>query len=152
MKIVGILLAAVLALTLAGPAQAQFGKTIGVGALAAFPTDDNFSDVYNTGFGAAIFSRKGVAPIVSVTGQIGYTRFGAKSELNLSDVSVFEFTAGGLANLGMFNGGVEFGYFTDVDDWSFVPNIGVKIAILDASLRYKAGGVSWLAFRLGASL
>ena len=149
MRIVGIVLAVFVALSFAGPAEAQLGKPVwGAAAVLAMPTD-GFDNVVDTGFGGQLFARKDVVPLVSATGTAGYTHFGGKN--SFGSASIFEFTAGGLVNLGMFNGGLEFGYFTDVDEWSVVPNVGMKILMVDASLRYKMTDTNWFSLRAGLS-
>ena len=131
----------------------------GVGANVALPTGD-FGDVLDSGFGIHALARHPVAPLVTLTGDAGWTTFstqdlttdvgGYSFELGGDNVDIWNFTAGARVALMPMGLGLEYGYFSEVDEWSLVPNAGVSFSKLAVDLRYKAtGDANWFELRAG---
>jgi len=64
-------------------------------------------------------------------------------------MSVWEFTAGARANVGIFYIEARGGYFTGVDSWGFVPAVGVRYKNFDLQGNFNiAGDYHWGGVRL----
>ncbi|MBE0566541.1 MAG: hypothetical protein IH621_11310 [Krumholzibacteria bacterium] len=154
-----ILTIAASALAVAGSLPAQAGG-FGLGLSAALPTGD-FGDYLDSGFGVHAMYKRPVTPLVQLTADVGWTRFGtadltgdlggfdgfAAADDNLD---VWNFTGGGKVDFMPFGLGLEYGYFSEIDEYGLVPNVGVSFTKFAVDLRYKAtGDANWFEVRAG---
>jgi len=125
-------------------------RTDGFGAavMINYPHDD-FGKRTDTGYGLHGMFVKPLIPLLSFTGDIGFNHFPA-DEKGLPEVNVWEFTGGLRFEFGAFYMGGEAGYFTKIDEGSFIPSAGFLIRKFEIAVRWKAvGGSSWTGLRLG---
>ena len=145
-------LVAVLALSAIPPmAHAQVRTGIGVGGKLLFPTGD-LNDRVKTGWGLAATGELRLLDIVSGVGEVSYNKFpgedGTDGQGNeYEDVDALGFTVGGRLYLAMMFLGADVGYFTDIDSAGFLPNIGLRIALLEIMARYNWSGDNWFELR-----
>ena len=122
-------------------------KVLGVGLKTSFPFDD-FGDRVNTGWGVAALLDYPVIPFIDATAEVGYSHFPDAGQGD--GVDVWDVIFGARFALGVFFMGGETGYFSFVDEWSFVPSMGLRFGSLEGSVRFKAvGGGNWSSLRLG---
>ena len=159
MRIGWILAAAAVCLALGASAPARAGD-FGVGVNAALPAGD-FGDLYKSGFGIHALLKRPVTPLATITADVGWTSFNSE-DLNLDlgeigsipfsgdNIDVWNFTGGAKVNLLPLGLGLEYGYFTKVDEWGLVPFAGMGFSKLDLTVRYKAtGDAKWWELRVG---
>jgi hypothetical protein len=134
------------------PVQAQVpGLDVRVGAQTVEPTN-NLGNVFDYGFG--LYARVGVptGPI-SLMGAATWTRFKPKSNLfNDRDIVTIQFGPH-LTVIPGFDVGLEGAYFTEVEEFGFVPVVSVGIINFEATLSYsttfEGPRTSWLALGVG---
>jgi|GEM_PF-5678554 len=144
-------LAILLFLTAAVPASAQLQTEPqapwGLAGGVSWPFGD-FSTRYETGYGLHGIGDYTLLPILHLTGNVGFHYFNGKNVFE--DLTVWEFAVGARFVLGAFYMGGESGYYTEVDEGSFVPNVGVRLKDWDIGMRWKSvGGQSWRTLRVG---
>jgi hypothetical protein len=122
------------------------GTYFGVGAQATFPTSD-FGDKYETGFGVQGMFNYPLIPLIDLAASVGWNHFPAGQVTEAVDI--WEFTAGPRFALGTFFMNGETGYFSEVDEWNFVPGLGLRFKHWEYSLRVKAATNSWTSLRVG---
>ena len=116
-------------------------KSGGLAASHAAPKGD-FKDLAGNGFGVAAIFDYPMAGIVNISGALGWYRFsGLDANPGLNDktdsLSLWEFSAGPQIDLGMLYFGAEGGYYTKLDEWGLVLNVGIRKNLVELSLRYK---------------
>ncbi|MFO7608269.1 MAG: hypothetical protein R6X35_03590 [Candidatus Krumholzibacteriia bacterium] len=154
-----ILAIAAAVLVMGGSLPARAGS-FGVGAGLALPTGD-FGDAVDLGYGLHAMVKHPVAPLVTLTGDAGWTRFSTSDEFLVGEglggwlgaddtVDVWNVTGGARVAMMPMNLGLEFGYFSELEEWSLVPNLGFGFSKLALDLRYKAtGDAKWFEVRAG---
>ena len=143
----GKILATAVAFAAVLAGSSALAGNLGVAADAALPSG-SFNDGYDTGFGIHAIFKLPVTPLVTITGDGGWTGFGGKGDI--SNINVWNVTGGGTVNLLPLGLGAEYGYFTEVKDWSLVPYASFGFSKLDLALRYKAtGDAKWWELRVG---
>jgi hypothetical protein len=125
----------------------------GVGASIASPTGD-FGDAFKTGYGVHAVYKQPVTPLVTVTGDFGWNAFSAESVeigdigFGGEDVDLWNAALGGRVFLLPLGLGLEYGYFSEIEEWSLVPTAGMSFSKLDVSARWKAtGDANWFELR-----
>ena len=123
------------------------GTYFAAGAQFSFPYD-RFADDYQTGYGLqAIFDYPWV-PLLDWSASVGWNHFGAKGDNDAVDV--WEAAAGLRFVLGRFFMNGEVGWFSEVDDTTFIPGLGWRTERWEISLRTKAAGSNaWTSVRFG---
>lgn len=145
-------LVAILLVSLAGNAMAatwvgREDRVLGLGVKSSFPYA-NFDDDFNTGWGVVGMVDYPLIPLIDLTADVGYTSFPGSGEND--SVDVWNVCFGGRLALGVFFMGGETGYFSYVEDWSFVPSMGLRFGPFEGGVRYKAvGGSGWTSLRFG---
>ena len=124
-------------------------RTDGFGVAGMFNIpNDEFGRRTDNGFGIHGVWVKPLIPLISLTGDVGFNHFPA-SENGLDAVNVWEFTGGLRFEFGAFYMGGEAGYYTEIDEGSFVPSLGLRIGKFEVAGRWKAvGGSSWTGVRV----
>lgn len=122
-------------------------RNLGVGVTTTFPFQE-FGDEYQTGYGLHLLADYPLIPLLNFTANAGYSHFGRVNEGD--EIGVFSLVFGGKIMFGPAFMGGETGYFTEVDEWSWVPSFGLRIQELEFSLRYKSSGAgTWTTLRAG---
>ncbi len=122
-------------------------KVLGLSVKTSFPYAE-LNDDTQTGWGIAGMVDYPLIPLIDLTADVGVNHFPGDGEKE--DVDVWNVCFGGRLALGAFFMGGETGFFTHVDEWSFVPSMGLRFNRFEGAVRYKAvGGASWTSIRLG---
>jgi hypothetical protein len=149
-------LASLVVFALSQPALAQEPQTreqwlasyrhFGLAAAQTHPFQE-FNDDTNTGYGAHAMCDFPVVPLLNFTADLGWNRFDREAGGSLD---VVNFTFGGKIAFGPAYMGGETGYYSKVDEWSWVPSFGLRPGNLDFCVRLKATGQgTWTTLRLG---
>ncbi len=151
-KIAGLILILVCLLASTGLATAKTWpgrqeKVLGIAGKVTFPFA-GFGDKVNTGYGVAGIVDYPLIPFLDLTADVGYNHF---SEGNSgAGADIWSLTFGGRFVLGSFFMGGETGYFSQADEWSYVPSVGLRFGKFEGAIRYKGvSGVNWTSVRLG---
>ncbi len=151
-NLVSALLLAALLITLVGTASADTWpgrqeKVLGIGVKTSFPYAE-LKDEATTGWGVVGIFDYPLIPLIDLTADVGYNHF--PGEGDNEDVDVWNVCFGGRLALGVFFMGGEAGYFSHVNEWSYVPSMGLRFDRFEGAIRYKAvGGASWTSLRFG---
>ncbi len=109
---------------------------------------ENFGEEHETGYGIHAIMIYPFIPLLDFTADIGWNRFPQADDGEAIDV--WEFAGGMRFVMGVFFMSGEVGYYTEVEDTSFVPGLGLRFDRLEISLRVKAvTGGSWTGLRVG---
>ncbi len=109
---------------------------------------ESFGEQHSTGYGFSAIMDYPFIPLLDFTATIGWNHFAGSN--GGDDVDVWEFAGGRRFVMGVFFMSGEVGYYTEVDDTSFVPGMGLRFDQLEFGLRVKAvTGGSWTGFRVG---
>ena len=128
-------------------AQADSDGPVGISGAVSFPFGE-FGDKAKTGYGLHAMGDYILHPLFHLSGNVGFHHF--KGEADQDDLTVWEFSVGARFVLGAFYMGGESGYFTEVDEGSFIPNLGLRFGNWEGAMRWKAvGGGSWKTLRIG---
>lgn len=119
----------------------------GVAAAMTYPFQD-FGDDYSTGFGLHGMVDYPWISLVHLIADVGWNHFPGKNDS--ASVDIFNISGGAKIALGAFFMGGEVGYFSEVDEVSWIPSIGVRPGNWEVALRIKAVGLgSWTTLRAG---
>jgi len=123
------------------------GNYWGVGAQASFPTS-YFNDKYSTGYGVHGLFNYPLVPLIDLSASVGWNHFPGSNATAATDI--WEAALGTRFALGAFFMNGEMGYFSKIDEWNFIPGLGVRYDHWEISLRLKAAGShTWTSLRLG---
>lgn len=123
------------------------GNYWGAGVQLALPNSD-FGDNFSTGYGLQAMFDYPLIPLIDVSGSLGWTRFPAEGDREAA--SVWGLALGCRFALGAFFMNGEVGHFSHVDEWSFIPGLGLRYDHWEGALRFKAvGDATWTGFRVG---
>jgi len=123
------------------------GNYWGAGAQLSIPTSD-FSNKYSNGYGLQGLFNYPLIPLIDLSGNIAWNHF---PDANDGDgIDIWEFAFGGRFALGAFFMNGEMGYFSKIDEWNFVPGLGLRYDHWEFAVRIKAvGDTSWTGLRVG---
>ena len=147
MKRVPLLLATVFLLVLLpGRAEAQFD--IGARAKLLLPTGSFGDDLAETGWGLAGTGDFTIIPLVKLRGEIGYNQFDAKDGAvwegeSIDRFNIWNFLIGARLQLPIIYLSFDGAYYTEIDEFSFLPGLGARFLFLDVGGRYKWTGENW---------
>ncbi len=86
--------------------------------------------------------------MVNISGSLGWYQFSGEDDQD--GTSIWEFTTGPQVDFGKLYAGFEVGYFTTMNEWGVVPNLGIRKDMIDIGLRYKVtGDGKFFALRAG---
>lgn len=106
-----------------------------------------FKDRFSTGYGVQGVADYPLIPLLDLTGSAGWNHFPGANDGAGADV--WEGTLGARFVLGVFFMNGEMGYYSNIDESSFVPGLGVRKDSWEFSLRTKAAGTNtWTSIRL----
>lgn len=134
----------------AAPAQetpAPPKVNFGAGLTAKTPLD-SFGEQYNTGYGVMAIMDYPLIPLLDLTAGIGWNHFPESDALE--SIDIWEFVGGARFRLGVFFMSGEVGYYTEIEETSFLPGLGLRFTNLEIAFNVRAvSGGSWRGFRLG---
>lgn len=141
----------VLAFT-AAPASAQLpgvGLGLSAGARYAVPSGD-FGDAVKPGYGGYVKVEIG-ALMLGAAAEANITRFGG--EEGFDGVTVLGIQAGPRIGMGLFKVGLDLGWYSEVEEVGYTPNISVGLGPLEAGAgaTFFSGG-RWLYLRGGIKI
>ncbi|MFT5234620.1 MAG: hypothetical protein ACI9UK_002130 [Candidatus Krumholzibacteriia bacterium] len=145
---------AILALSIMGSASSALAQKTGGLAVSYAKPKGNFEGLVGDGYGLSSVFDYPLSGIVDVTLSLGWYNFEGRTLFEGTNVktesfSMWEFAVGPQVDFGMLYIGAEGGYYTNVDEWGLVPNVGIRKKMIDASLRYKmTEDAEYYAFRL----
>ena len=123
------------------------GNYWGLGAQVSPPRND-FADKYSTGYGLQGMYNYPLIPLLEVSASVGWNHF--PQEADGAGIDIWETSLGARFALGAFFMSGEMGYFSKVDEWSYMPGLGLRYDHWEFSLRVKAvGSNSWSGLRVG---
>jgi len=148
-----IILALSLSLVLCGSAFAG-ARNGGLAASFTSPKGD-YGNAAGNGYGLSLIFDYPMAGMIDITGTVGWYKFtgvtlSEGTNIKTDSNTLWEFAAGPQIDFGLLYAGAEFGYYTDLDEWGLVPNLGVRKDLLDFSLRYMISDTGeFMAVRAG---
>lgn len=108
----------------------------------------SYGDSYATGYGIMGFVEYPFIPLVDLTAGIGWNHF--SPERDLEDLDIWEFVGGARLRLGVFFMSGEAAYYTEIDEVSFLPGLGLRFSHIEIAFNVRAvSSGSWRGFRLG---
>ena len=127
---------------LPGRAEAQFD--IGARGKVMFPTGD-FEKEADTGWGLAATGDFTLIPLIKIRGEAGYNKFGGQEEgvVQHPDLDIWSFLIGARLQLPIIYFSLDGGYYTEIDEFSLLPGLGLRFLFLDVGGRYKWTGENW---------
>lgn len=132
--------------TLAAETAAPRKVNFGAGLTMKNPYE-NFGDQYDTGFGVEALLDYPIIPLLDLTAGIGWNHFpqGDATE----SVDIWEFVGGARLRLGVFFMSGEVGYYTKINEASFLPGLGLRFTHFEVAMNIRAvSGGSWTGWRL----
>jgi len=122
-------------------------RNLGLALHTSFPYAE-FGEEYKTGWGVSGIFDYPLIPFIDLTADVGYTRY--SSDKGGDGIDVWNLVFGARFALGVFFMGGETGYFTFVEEWSYVPSMGLRFGAFEGAIRYKSvHGASWTTLRFG---
>lgn len=144
MKRLSMLVAILLAVVVL-PARADAQFTIGARGKLLLPTGD-FDKEVKSGWGAAAVGDFTLIPLIKLRGEVGYNHFDGE-EVNdvqaYEDRDIWNFGIGGRLQLPIVYLSLDAMYYTDIDEPSVLPGLGLRFLFLDVGARYKWTGENW---------
>lgn len=123
------------------------GNYFGVAAQTTFPRS-LFDVDYQQGLGLQGLFNYPLIPLLDLSGSLGWNHFPRDGEDD--GIDIWELAFGARFALGVFFMNGEVGYFSQIDQSSFIPGLGVRLEHWEFSLRSKvAGSDTWSTFRVG---
>ena len=144
MKRLSLLFAIFLAVAVL-PARADAQFTIGARGKLLIPTGD-FNDEVTTGWGVAGTGDFTLIPLVKLRGEVGYNHFDGEEpdgDRTFEDRDIWNFGIGGRLQLPIVYFSLDAMYYTDIDEFSVLPGLGLRFLFLDLGARYKWSGANW---------
>ena len=113
----------------------------GLAASYLTPKGD-FKQQVDNGLGISAIFDYPLAGIINISGALGWNRFSGitlveGTNVKAESLTIWEFAAGPQIDFGRMYLGVEGGYYTNLDEWGLVPNMGIRKGMMDFSIRYK---------------
>jgi len=123
--------------------SASFGA--GLTAKSRTPT---YGETNDTGYGIMAFMDYPFIPLLDLTAGIGWNNF---PDANQGDeVVIWEFVGGMRFRMGVFFMSGEIGYYTNIDETSFLPGLGLRFEHFEVAWNIRAvPDGSWNGLRLG---
>jgi hypothetical protein len=119
----------------------------GLGLTMKYPYE-SFGDDYNTAYGLAGMLAYPFIPLLDLTASIGWNQFSEGDQDKSLDL--WEFTGGMRFRMGVFFMSGEVGYYTKIEQTSFLPGLGLKFEHFEVALNVRAVDKgSWTGLRLG---
>jgi len=121
--------------------------SFGAGLSAKYPYE-NFGDTYDTGYGIQAIMDYPFIPLLDLTAGIGWNHFPIANEGEAIDI--WEFVGGMRFRMGVFFMSGEVGYYTKIEETSFLPGLGLRFEHFEVAMNVRAvSGGSWTGLRLG---
>jgi len=109
---------------------------------------ETYGDSYDPGYGIQAFMDYPFIPLLDLTAGIGFNHF--SSDDDREEVDIWEFTGGMRFRMGVFFMSGEIGYYTKIDETSFLPGLGLRFDHFEIAWNVRAvSNGSWTGLRLG---
>jgi hypothetical protein len=146
-----VLIAALALVAIPQTASAQFA--IGARGKLLFPTGD-LADSVDTGWGLAATGDFTLIPLIELRGEAGYNSLPGKDRSDgtqIADLDIWSFLIGARLQLPIIYFSLDGGYYTELDEFSLLPGLGLRFLFLDVGGRYKWTGENWFEVFGGVS-
>lgn len=121
--------------------------SFGVGLSAKY-RNSAYGEVNDTGYGIQAFMDYPFIPLLDLTAGIGWNNFPEADERDA--VEIWEFVGGMRFRMGVFFMSGEVGYYTNIDETSFLPGLGLRFEHFEVAWNIRAVSAgSWNGLRLG---
>ena len=119
----------------------------GAGVSTSFPFTVG-NDYGAQGYGLHALVDRPMWPFINLSADVGWNHFPGNDDRE--SVDVWNLIFGGRFVLGVFFMGGETGYLSEVDNWGWVPSIGLRFEKLEFTVRHvTAGADAWTTLRAG---
>jgi len=123
------------------------GNYWGVGGQTTFPRS-SFGINYKTGYGLQGMFNYPLIPLIDLSASVGWNHFDGEDDR--PGIDIWELAFGARFAVGVFFMNGEAGYFTELEEWNYIPGLGLRFDHWEYSLRTKVAGDSiWSTFRIG---
>ncbi len=133
----------------AAPPSDAPGETASFGVgLSAKYRNSTYGESHDTGYGIQAFMDYPLIPLLDLTAGIGWNNF---PEANEGDaVEIWEFVGGMRFRMGVFFMSGEVGYYTKIEETSFLPGLGLRFDHFEVAWNIRAVSEgSWNGLRVG---
>ncbi len=129
------------------PDPTSGSASFGAGLTAKYPYE-NFGDSHDTGYGLQAIMDYPFIPLLDLTASIGWNHFPESNDGEAIDI--WEFAGGMRFRMGVFFMSGEVAYYTEIEETSFLPGLGLRFEHFEAAMNVRAvSGGSWTGIRLG---
>lgn len=123
------------------------GNYWGAGVQVTVPRSSIGID-YKAGFGLQGMFNYPLIPLIDLSASVGWNHFDGEDDR--PGIDIWELAFGARFALGVFFMNGEAGYFTEIEEWNYIPGLGLRFDHWEYSLRTKVAGDSvWSTFRIG---
>ena len=123
------------------------GNYFGVAGQFSVPTSA-YAEKYTNGYGLQALVNYPWISVIDLSASVGWNRFPEGDDNSAQEI--WEASMGMRFVLGAFFMNGEMGYFSNIDEWTFIPGLGARFDHWEFSLRPKAAGANtWTSFRVG---
>ncbi len=127
-------------------APAPRSVNFGAGISGKYPYE-SFGDEYRSGYGLHAIMDYPVIPLLDLTADIGWNHFPRGDAIESLDI--WEFVGGARVRLGVFFMSGEVGYYTNINETSFLPGLGLRFTHFEVAWNVRAvSRGSWTGLRL----
>ena len=125
---------------------ANYNK-FGIAATVSLPYGD-FSEDRTTGYGLQGLVDFPLVPLFNLTGTVGWSHF--PEDGDVEPVDIWYVNIGGRLVLASFYMSGQTGYYSELDQWGWVPGFGFRFTQLELGLEYVgASKGAWTTLRVG---
>lgn len=108
---------------------------------------ESFGEQFETGYGIMAGLDYPLIPLLDLTAGIGWNHFPESQAAE--SIDIWELIGGARFRLGVFFMSGEVGYYTEIEETSFLPGLGLRFTHFEIALNVRAvSGGSWRGFRL----
>ena len=129
------------------PGPTEGSVSFGLGLTGKY-RQETYGDSYDPGYGIQAFMDYPFIPLLDLTAGVGFNHFSSDDERE--EVDIWEFTGGMRFRMGVFFMSGEVGYYTKIDETSFLPGLGLRFDHFEIAFNVRAvSNGSWTGLRLG---
>ena len=109
---------------------------------------ETYGDDYDPGYGIMAIMDYPFIPLLDLTAGIGWNTFPDANDGEAADI--WEFVIGMRFRMGVFFMSGELGYYTTIEETSFLPGMGLRFEHFEVAVNVRAvSNGSWTGLRLG---
>ena len=129
------------------PDPTEESVSFGAGLTAKY-RKSTYDESHHTGYGIMAFMDYPFIPLLDLTAGIGWNNFPDANEGD--EVDIWEFVGGMRFRMGVFFMSGELGYYTNIEETSFLPGLGLRFDHFEVAWNVRAVSEgSWNGLRLG---